>query len=105
MLSLVNVISTNHKYSTLGRIISEAGIAVDPKKIRAIKDWPTLTSVTDIRSFLGLSEYYRKFIENFSRITCPVTTLQKKENKLLWTIKCEEIFQKIKQILMSALIL
>ena len=49
----------------LGHIIFEEGKAMDPKNIRAIKDWPTPTSVTDIRSFLGLSGYYLKFIEKF----------------------------------------
>ena len=49
----------------LGHIIFETGIAVDPKTIRAIKDWTNPMSVTDIRSFLGLARYYRKFIENF----------------------------------------
>ena len=48
----------------LGHVISETGIAVDSKKIKSIKDWPTPTSVTNIRSFLGLARYYRKFIEN-----------------------------------------
>ena len=77
----------------LGHIISETGIAVDPEKIRAIEDWPTLTSVTDIRSFFGLARYYRNFIENFSRITFPMTTVQKKASKLLWIAKCKESFQ------------
>ena len=49
----------------LGDIIFEAGMAVDPENIRTIKDWPTPTSVTDIKSFLGLVKYYQKFIENF----------------------------------------
>ena len=77
----------------LGHIISETGIAVDPKNIRAIEYWPTRTSVIDIMSFLGLASYYQKFIEYFSRIYCPMTALQKKENKFLWTTKCEESFQ------------
>ena len=89
----------------MGHIISEIGIVVDPENIRSIEDWPTPTSVTDIRSFLGLSEYYRKFIENFSRIDFPMTALQKKENKLLWMTKCEESIQKLKHLLMTALIL
>ena len=59
----------------LGHIISKAGIAVDQENIRAIKDWPTPTSVTDIRSFLGLASHYGNSIENFSRITCHVTAL------------------------------
>ena len=76
----------------LGHIISETGIVVDPEKIKSIKDWPTPTSITDIRSFLGLAGYCQKFIENFSRIACPMTSLQKKENNYLSTTKCEEIF-------------
>ena len=54
---------------------------------------------------MGLSKYYRKFTENFSRITCPMMTLQKKENKFLWNHKCEESFQKLKKLLMTAPVL
>ena len=89
----------------LGHIISEVEIGVDPENIRAIKDWPTPASVTGIRSLLGLAGYYRNFIENFSRIACPMTTLQMKLNKFLSIDKCEEIFQKLKQLLMTALVL
>ena len=84
----------------LGHIIFETRIAVDPKNIRSIKDFPTPTNVTEIRSFLGLAGYYQKFIEKFSRISCPMTTFQKKTSKFLWNTKCEEIFQKLKQLLM-----
>ena len=77
---------------------------MDPKNIKSIKDWTTPTSVTGIRSFLGLDEYYRKFIENFSRIAFPMTVLQKK-NEFIWTNKCEEIFQNLKQLLMTASVL
>ena len=59
----------------LGHIIFKARIAIDPENIQAIKDWPTPTSVTDIRSFLGLAGCYQKFIENFSRIACPMMAL------------------------------
>ena len=83
----------------MGHIIADKGIAMDLKKIKAIEDWPNPTSVTNNKSFLGLAGYYQKFIENFSRIACPMISLQKKENKLLWTTKCEEIFQKLKQLL------
>ena len=64
-----------------------------------------MTSATNIRSFLGLAGYYWNFIENFSRIAFPVTDLHKKENKFLWTNKCEESFQKLKQLLMTAPVL
>jgi len=78
---------------------------VDLENIKAIKDWPTPTSVTDIRSFLGLAGYYRKFIENFSRIAFPMTTLQKKANKFIWTDKYKESFQNLKKLLMTVPIL
>ena len=78
--------------TVLGHIISEIGIFVHPKNIRAIEEWPTLTSVIDIRPFLGLVGYYRKFIENVLRISCPMLTLEKKENKFLWKRKCKESF-------------
>ena len=88
-----------------GHIISENGIVVDLENIKAIEDWPTPTSVTDNRSFFVLAGYYPKFIENFSRIACPMTTLEKKENKFLWMTQCGESFQKLKQILTTAQIL
>ena len=78
----------------LGHIISETGIVVDLEKIKSIKYWPTPTSFTDIRSILVLAEYYHKFIENFSRIASPMTTLHKKENKFIWTDKCKKKFSK-----------
>ena len=78
---------------------------MDPKNIRSIEYWPTPTSVTDIMFFLGLAGYYRNIIENFLIIACPMTALQKKENKFLWMTKCEESFQNIKHILMTAPIL
>ena len=77
-------------------MIFETRIAVDPKKIKAIKDRPSPTIVTEIRSFLGLARYYRKFIEKFSRIACPMTALQTKSKKSTWNDKCEESFQKLK---------
>ena len=76
----------------LGHIISEKGTTMDPENIKAIEDWPTPTSVTDIRSSLRLARYYQKFIEKLLRIACPMTTLQKKENKFLWMTKCKESF-------------
>ena len=59
----------------LGHIIFKKGIAMDPKKIKAIEDWPTPISVTYIISFLGLVGYYQNFIENFSRISYPISAL------------------------------
>ena len=76
----------------LGHIISKKGIVFNTKNVKSIEDWLTHTYVVDIRSFLGLVGCYRNFIENFSRITCPMIALQNKENMFLWTTKWEENF-------------
>jgi hypothetical protein len=68
-------------------------------------EWPTSKDVSDIRSFMGLAGYYRRFIKGFSKIGCPITALQKKGTKLFWTSKCEEIFQELKYLLTHAPVL
>jgi hypothetical protein len=80
-------------------------VAVDPDKIKSIIDWPTPKDVYDIRSFLGLAGYYRRFIKGFSKIGFPITSLQKKEVKFIWTSKCEERFQQLKFLLTNAPVL
>ena len=66
----------------LGHIISKEGIAVDPEKVQAIQEWPAPRNVTKVRSFMGLTGYYRRFIAEFSRIDHAITSLQRKEKKL-----------------------
>ena len=73
-------------------MISQDGISVDPKKIEAIVNWERPKTVSDVRSFLGLAGYYRRFIEGFSKISGPLTNLTKKAVKLEWTEKCEHSF-------------
>jgi hypothetical protein len=65
-------------------------------------EWPTPKDVPDIRSFMGLAGYYRRFIKGFSKIGCPITSLQKKGVKFTWTSKCEERFQELKYLLTHA---
>ena len=89
----------------MGHIISEEGISVDPDKIEAIKNWPTPKNVTKVRSFMGLAGYYRRFIEGFSKVAHAITSLQRKGIKFEWTLKCEEIFQRLKYLLTSAPVL
>jgi hypothetical protein len=89
----------------LGHVLSEEGVAVDPDKIRSIMEWPTPKDVSDIRSFMGLAGYYRRFIKGFSKIGCPITALQRKGTKFTWTQKCEERFQTLKHLLTHAPVL
>ena len=89
----------------LGHIISEEGIYVDAEKIEVIMNWPIPRNVTDVRYFMGLAGYYRRFIEGFSRVAHAITSLQKKGTKFEWTLKCEESFQQLKNLLTSATLL
>ena len=89
----------------LGHVVSKDGISVDPAKIDDVSKWPAPTNVTEIRSFLGLAGYYRRFVEGFSILTAPLTALTKKDRKYDWTDKCEQSFQELKRRLTSAPIL
>ncbi|XP_059290037.1 uncharacterized protein LOC132043575 [Lycium ferocissimum] len=89
----------------LGHVISGEGVQVDSQKIEAVKNWPRPTSVSDIRSFLGLAGYYRRFVEGFSSISAPLTKLMKKEVKFQWSDACERSFEELKTRLTSAPVL
>ncbi|GJR69053.1 putative reverse transcriptase domain-containing protein [Tanacetum coccineum] len=93
------------KVQFLGHVIDSQGIHVDPAKIESIKDWASPKSPTEIRQFLGLAGYYRRFIEGFSKIAKPMTKLTQKKVKFEWGDKQETAFQLIKQKLCSAPIL
>ena len=89
----------------LGHIVSEEGVAVDPAKIEAIINWKQPKTVTEIRSFLGLVGYYRRFVEAFARLAGPLTTLTRKDHKFVWTERCEQSFQVLKRRLTTAPVL
>ncbi|GJV33613.1 putative reverse transcriptase domain-containing protein [Tanacetum coccineum] len=93
------------KVQFLGHVINSKGIHVDPAKIEAIKDWASPKSPTEIRQFLGLARYYRRFIEGFSKIAKPMTKLTQKKVKFVWGDKQEAAFQLLKQKLCSTPIL
>ncbi|GKA46856.1 putative reverse transcriptase domain-containing protein [Tanacetum coccineum] len=93
------------KVQFLGHVIDSQGIHVDPAKIESIKDWASPKSPTEIRQFLGLAGYYRRFIEGFSKIAKPMTKLTQKKVKFEWGDKQEAAFQLLKQKLCSAPIL
>ena len=94
-----------HKVSFLGHVISGDGIAVDPSKVDAVLHWETPKSVTEIRSFLGLAGYYRRFIEGFSKLALPLTQLTCKGKAFVWDAQCEESFIELKKRLTTAPIL
>ncbi|GKE06704.1 putative reverse transcriptase domain-containing protein, partial [Tanacetum coccineum] len=93
------------KVQFLGHVIDSKGIHVDPAKIESIKDWASPKSPTEIRQFLGLAGYYRRFIEGFLKIAKPMTKLTQKKVKFVWGDKQEAAFQLLKQKLYSAPIL
>jgi hypothetical protein len=77
---------------------------VHQEKIRAIIEWPTPRNVTELKSFLGLCTYYRKFVKGFSQLTTPLTDLTKKGD-FVWIKKAHETFEKMKQVLSSCHVL
>ncbi|GJU86064.1 putative reverse transcriptase domain-containing protein [Tanacetum coccineum] len=89
----------------LGHVIDSKGVHVDPAKIEAIKNWATPTTPTEVRQFLGLAGYYRRFIEGFSLISKPLTKLTQKNKKYEWSEDEEEAFELLKQKLCCAPIL
>ncbi|GJX05496.1 putative reverse transcriptase domain-containing protein [Tanacetum coccineum] len=93
------------KVQFLGHVIDRQGIHVDPAKIESIKDWASPKTPTEIRQFLGLAGYYRRFIEGFSKIAKPMTKLTQKKVAFEWGDKQEAAFQTLKTKLCSAPIL
>jgi hypothetical protein len=89
----------------LGHVISKGGISVDPNKVQDVLSWNAPTSVGNIRGFLGLAGYYRRFIKGFSKISKPMTEMLKKDKKFEWTSACEASFEELKKWLTTALIL
>ena len=89
----------------LGHVVSEAGIAIDHSKVEAVQEWQRPTNVFEIRSFLGLAGYYRKFVGDFSRIAAPMTRLTRKGVKFDWNEECENAFQELKRKLTTAPVL
>jgi hypothetical protein len=85
----------------LGHIISNGGMSVDPAKVKEIVVWSIPTTVTEIRSFLELARYYQRFIEGFSKIAKPMTSLLAKGREFKWDEKCQDSFDQLTKRLMS----
>ena len=89
----------------LGHVISAEGVSVDPQKIEAVVNWKPPKNVSEVRSFLGLAGYYRKFVEGFSKIAAPLTKLTRKDVKYDWVDACQKSFDELKGRLTSAPVL
>jgi hypothetical protein len=89
----------------LGHVVTKEGIAVDPGKVEAVVNWVRPSNAHEVRSFLGLAGYYRRFVEGFSRLAAPLTRLTRKNEKFQWSEECEQSFQELKQRLVTAPVL
>ena len=89
----------------LGHVVSTSGVSMDPEKVEVVMSWERPKSVFEIHSFLGLAGYYKRFIEDLSRLAAPMTRLTRKEVKFDLDDQCEEAFQELKRRLTTALIL
>ena len=86
----------------LGHVASKDGIIVDPKKVRVIMEWAAPRNVDEVRYFMGLAGYYKRFIRNFSQIAYPITSLKRKGKKFEWREECMARFEQLKQLLTQA---
>ena len=89
----------------LGHIISSEGISIDPEKVKAIMEWPVPKNSHEVRIFMGLAGFYQIFVEGFSKIVKPITTLQHKGVRYEWNEEFDSSFIEIKRLLTSAPIL
>jgi hypothetical protein len=89
----------------LGHVISTQGIATDPKKVETIRTWPTPNSLKELQSFLGLCNYYRRFIQDYSKMAAPLTDLTHKDTPYSWTTQTQEAFNNLKTRMTSAPVL
>ncbi|XP_060673257.1 uncharacterized protein LOC125420382 [Ziziphus jujuba] len=89
------------KIKFLGHIIEEGKIRMDMEKVKAIQEWKTPANVKELRSFLGLANYYRRFVKGYSKKATPLTELLKKEVPWEWSKECEGAFQDLKEAMMK----
>jgi hypothetical protein len=91
--------------SFLGHRVSANGLKVDPEKVRAVADWKVPKDVNGVRSFLELADYFRRFLQGYSKMVVPLTNLTRKDKRWEWTAECQEAFEKLKHALINAPVL
>ena len=83
-------------FSFLGHVISERGVAADPCKIESVVTWPKPSCIRDVRSFVGLCNYYRRFVHSFAEIAAPLHKLTGKGVPIIWAPACQTAFEALK---------
>ena len=89
----------------LGMIVKPSQLAMDPVKLNGIAAWPTPAKVKDMRSFLGFTNFYRRFIPDYSTVARPLLDLTKKDNRWDWTPACQQSFDELKKLFLSCPVL
>jgi hypothetical protein len=89
----------------LGHVIDKRGVGPDPDKIQAVMSYPAPTTIREVQSFLGLSNYYRRFVDNYALTARPLTRLLKKGEKFVWSTECEIAFETLKKSLANSPVL
>ncbi|GBG59242.1 hypothetical protein CBR_g32258 [Chara braunii] len=91
--------------SFLGHVVTDKGLQPEPQKVAAVRDAPMPTTIMQVRAFLGLASYYRRFTKGFAAIAGPLTNLLHKDQPFIWTPECDQAFSKLKAALISAPVL
>ena len=94
-----------HEIVFLGHVVSAQGVSTDPEKVAAVRDWPVPTNVSEVRSFVGLCSYYRRYVRDFAQIAAPLHRLTGKRAVFEWSVECQAAFETLKERLITAPIL
>ena len=86
----------------LGLIVLERQIKIDPRKVKGVTDWPVPKSHKELQGFLGFLNFYHHFIENFIQVACPLNALTSKKLSFEWMIKCQKVFEQLKEKITTA---